>query len=71
MNLINPKTKEPFDLKKNQNKFNNIHDLYFEDGNKLNLIQSDFYNDVQFPNYNEIDDLGSLLEIMSKNNFLN
>ena len=70
MNLIHPTTKELFDLNKNTNKFEGVHDMYFEDGNDLNSIQSEFYNEVQFPNYNNIEDFGSLLEKMSKNYFI-
>jgi len=70
MKLIHPLTKKEFSLKENENKFEGIPDLFIDDGNKLNLIQSDFYNDVKFPNYNEISDFGTLLDKLINNSFV-
>lgn len=69
MKLIHPKTKKDFKLEDNESIFHHIHDLFIDDDNKLNEIQSDFYNDVQFPNYNNIDDFSSLIEKTNKNYF--
>ena len=56
--FIHPVSKADYNLNYHTKKFNDIYDLYIDDHNKLNDIQSDFYNDVQFPNYNNIDDFG-------------
>ena len=42
---------------------------FFIDDNKLSKTQSDFYNKVQFPNYDNIDDFGTLLEKSEKSIF--
>ena len=55
-------------LKKHQpdgskvNFFNGIPDLYLPDGNALTEKQSDFYQDVKFPNYDDYDDFGTLID---------
>lgn len=70
MKFFHPLTKKEYNLDNNNNKFYDIHDLYINDGKELNEIQSDFYNDVQFPNYNNIDDFGTLIEKVNKNPFI-
>ena len=70
MILLHPLTKKEISLNENKNIFEGIHDLFIDDGNKLNLVQSDFYNDVQFPNYNNIDNFGTLLDKLINNNFV-
>lgn len=67
--LINPITKEKLD-KNNVVFFSGIPDLYFNDKNSLTSIQSDFYNDVKFPNYDDIDSFGTLLDKSSKSVFV-
>tara|TARA_B110000444_G_scaffold227703_1_gene232997 strand:+ start:1175 stop:2122 length:948 start_codon:yes stop_codon:yes gene_type:complete len=64
--LINPITKKKVDIK-NIEFFNGTPDLYIPNADD-NIVskQSEFYNDVKFPNYDEIEDFGSLLE-KSKN----
>ena len=52
--------------KNNVDFFSGIPDLYFDDKNSLTSIQSDFYNDVKFPNYDDIDSFGTLLDKSSK-----
>jgi hypothetical protein len=56
----------PIDLNKLNiseiNFFSEIPDLYFHDQNPLTLKQSEFYNDVKFPNYDDIEDFGTLLD---------
>tara|TARA_B100001750_G_C15481828_1_gene585881 strand:+ start:74 stop:1054 length:981 start_codon:yes stop_codon:yes gene_type:complete len=49
--------------------FNDIPDLYIDDDKDLTNIQSEFYNDVKFPNYDNIDDFGSLIDKASKSIF--
>ena len=68
-NLINPVNNEKIDPKK-INFFFGVPDLYFGDKNPLTEIQSDFYNEVKFPNYDEIDDFGTLLEKASRSSFI-
>ena len=59
-NLINPISLNK--LNTNEiNFFSGIPDLYFDDLNSLTLKQSKFYNDVVFPNFDDIEDFGSLL----------
>jgi ubiquinone/menaquinone biosynthesis C-methylase UbiE len=62
--ITDPISKKEIDFnKKFENEFfDNIPDLYLEDGNSLTETQSDFYNDVKFPNYDDIEDFGSLLD---------
>ena len=43
--------------------------FFNEDGDKISLIQSKFYNEVKFPNYDEIDDFGTLLEKSKRSTF--
>jgi len=40
-----------------------------QENSKLSLVQSDFYNKVKFPNYDEIDDFGTLLDKSQKSIF--
>ena len=68
--FIHPITKVNYNLDHHTKKFNDLYDLYIDDENKLSDIQSDFYNDVQFPNYNNIDDFGSLIEKTNRNLFV-
>lgn len=49
--------------------FNGLHDLFLEDNNQITQDQSDFYNEVKFPNYDDIDDFGSLIDKASKSLF--
>jgi SAM-dependent methyltransferase len=42
--------------------FNEIPNLFLEDGNSLTKIQSEFYNEVKFPNYDDTDNFGTLVE---------
>ena len=48
---------------------NGIPDFFKEDNKGLSLTQSKFYNEVKFPNYDEMDDFGSLLEKSKKSTF--
>ena len=50
-------------------KFSNILDLYISEKSDLSNIQSDFYNDVKFPNYDDIEDFGSLIDKANKSIF--
>ena len=51
--IINPDNKKEINFNENleYNFFKGIPDLFLEDGNSLTKIQSEFYNDVKFPNY--------------------
>ncbi len=62
--IINPDSKKEINFNENfEHKFfKNIPDLFLEDGSSLTKIQSDFYNDVKFPNYDDVEDFGSLLD---------
>ncbi len=62
--LIDPKSKKKLsrkDLSKFKS-FSNIYDLFIPDKSNITNIQSDFYNDVKFPNYDNIEDFGTLLD---------
>ena len=61
--IINPDSKKEINFNENfeYKFFKDIPDLFLEDGNSLTKIQSDFYNDVKFPNYDDVEDFGSLL----------
>ena len=62
--IINPDSKKEINFNENfeYKFFKDIPDLFLEDGNSLTKIQSDFYNDVKFPNYDNVEDFGSLLD---------
>ena len=62
-NCFETKSKNSFDI------INGIPNFFKDDSEKLSLIQSKFYNEVKFPNYDEIDDFGSLLEKSEKSTF--
>ena len=67
--LINPIDKKKLDIN-NINYFSEIPDLYFDDNNLITSTQSEFYNDVKFPNYDDIDNFGTLLDKSSKSIFV-
>ena len=62
--IINPDSKKEINFNENfeYKFFKDIPDLFLEDGNSLTKIQSDFYNDVKFPNYDIAEGFGSLLD---------
>ena len=49
--------------------FNNILDLYVSDGNFITDTQSNFYNEVKFPNYDDLDTFATLLDKSRKSIF--
>jgi hypothetical protein len=55
--LKNPLTNKAILNDDDLNYFNGILDLFIEDNNLLTNVQSDFYNEVMFPNYDNIDNL--------------
>ena len=69
--IIHPDSKKEINLneKNEYNFFENIPDLFLEDGNSITNTQSDFYNDVKFPNYDNLNDFASLLDILKSNRF--
>ena len=67
--LVNPINKQKLD-RDNIEYFFGIPNLYFDDEKPLTATQSEFYNDVKFPNYDDIEDFGTLLEKSSKSIFL-
>jgi 2-polyprenyl-3-methyl-5-hydroxy-6-metoxy-1,4-benzoquinol methylase len=70
--IIHPNSKEEINLnEKNEYKFfENIPDLFLGDDSSLTDTQSDFYNDVKFPNYDNLDDFGSLLDTLRGNEII-
>ncbi len=62
--IINPDNKKEINFNENfeYKFFKDIPDLFLEDGNSLTKIQSDFYNNVKFPNYDDLEDFASLLD---------
>ena len=60
-NLIHPINLNKIDLRE-INFFSEIPDLYIDDQNPLTLEQSEFYNNVKFPNYDDIEDFVTLLD---------
>jgi ubiquinone/menaquinone biosynthesis C-methylase UbiE len=69
--IINPDSKKEINFNENfeYKFFKDIPDLFLEDGNSLTKIQSDFYNDVKFPNYDDVEDFASLLDKSRKSIF--
>ena len=72
LKIINPDNKKEVNFNQNieYNFFEKIPDLFLEDGNSLTKTQSDFYNDVKFPNYDDVEDFGSLLDKLRQNDFV-
>ena len=70
--IINPDSKKEINFNENfeYKFFKDIPDLFLEDGNSLTKIQSDFYNDVKFPNYDNVEGFGSLLDKSRRNIFV-
>ncbi len=56
-------------IDKNDKEFYGIPDFFIEDESNLTEKQSDFYNEVKFPNYDDIDDFGTLIDKASKSIF--
>ena len=55
-----------------KNKFdvvNGIPDFFKDDNEKISQLQSKFYNEVKFPNYDKIDDFGSLIVKSERSTF--
>lgn len=67
--LKNPLTNKAILNDDDLNYFNGILDLFIEDNNLLTNVQSDFYNEVMFPNYDDIDNFSSLLYKSQKSIF--
>ena len=54
---------------KSDKEFYGIPDFFVQDESNLTEKQSDFYNEVKFPNYDDIDDFGTLIDKASKSIF--
>jgi len=78
--LIEPKKKTSLKYNNSKNSFetkdqcefdieNGVANFFKDDGEKLSLIQSKFYNEVMFPNYDDIDDFANLLDKTKKSLF--
>ena len=69
--IIFDESQKKFLLNKNSyfENFNDIPDLFIDDNKDLTSIQSEFYNEIKFPNYDNIDDFGSLIDKASKSIF--
>ena len=66
--LINPINLNKIDIDE-INFFSGIPDLFFDAQNPLTLQQPEFYNDVKFPNYDDIENFGTLLDKSSNSIF--
>jgi ubiquinone/menaquinone biosynthesis C-methylase UbiE len=51
------------------NNFESIPDLFISDKDLITINQSAFYNDTQFPSYDDLDDFASLIDKASKSIF--
>ena len=76
MYLTNPETKNKFAYNwyeknndDNYETFDNIPDFFINDTSSLTEIQSNFYNEVKFPNYENIDNFGTLIDKASRSIF--
>lgn len=49
--------------------FESIPDLFISDNDLITIKQSEFYNDTQFPNYDDLDDFTSLIDKAQKSIF--
>jgi SAM-dependent methyltransferase len=55
-NCFETEDKKRFDV------ISGVPDFFVRDVDNLSLTQSNFYNEIKFPNYDKIDDFGSLLD---------
>jgi ubiquinone/menaquinone biosynthesis C-methylase UbiE len=69
MQLFHPITGAKISLNEFK-EFYGIPDLFINDDENLTNLQSDFYNDVKFPNYNNINDYASLIDKAKTNSFI-
>ena len=56
----------------NKDKFHIYHgilDFFLDDGDEITNIQKDFYEDVKFPNYDNFNDFGTLIDKATKSIF--
>ena len=67
--LINPETKQKIDTEE-INFFNEIPDLFLSDKSEITRTQSEFYDDIKFPNYDDIEDFGTLFDKSTKSIFI-
>jgi ubiquinone/menaquinone biosynthesis C-methylase UbiE len=67
--LVYPNTDKKLDVNTIKYFFG-IPNLYYDDNNSLTSTQSKFYNEVKFPNYDDIDNFGTLLDKSSKSIFV-
>lgn len=67
--LVYPNTDKKLDVDTIKYFFG-IPNLYYDDNNSLTSTQSKFYNEVKFPNYDDIDNFGTLLDKSSKSIFV-
>lgn len=67
--LFNPNSKKKLSID-DINFFSGIPDLYYDDKESLTVTQSEFYDDIKFPNYDDIDDYGNLLDKSLKSIFI-
>ena len=62
--IIDTNTKKKFSF------FSDVPDLIEDvDSHEITEKQKNFYNDIKFPNYDDIDDYGSLIDKSKKNIF--
>ena len=79
INLVHPDTNKKLRFNNENNNyfcetlsfknFEGIPNLFLEDGHPLTKIQSEFYNDIKFPNYDDIDNFGTLISKAKKSIF--
>ena len=49
----------------------NVPDLFVDDNEIITQKQTDFYNEILFPNFDDLDDFGSLIDKGQKNFLVN
>jgi ubiquinone/menaquinone biosynthesis C-methylase UbiE len=67
--LIDPFTQKKLPENYSFKYSDHILDLYLNDESELTNIQSNFYNEVKFPNYDDTDDFGTLFDKARKSIF--
>ena len=68
--IVHPDSKKEINLneKNEYNFFENIPDLFLGDDSSITNTQSDFYSDVKFPNYDNLNDFASLFKFLGSLN---
>ena len=66
---ISPFDKSKLDSEVLKKSSKNVPDLFVDDNEIITQKQTEFYNEILFPNFDDLDDFGSLIDKGQKNFF--